>query len=189
MSEDLNKQIEDLKHRLRQKRNAAQAGIMVAIMVAVFSAGYLYMNHTMAQDPNAEDHEMVISGDSLRHMGYTIEEQTNEIEEQRQRIDELEAQIETSMQEENGGEESEDEESYLEESEMEDQIEEEVMNDEPEINAEPSDEIHIVAEGESLWGIASQHYGDGFRSRDLAAANGLSDPGKIIVGETLTLVK
>ena len=93
------------------------------------------------------------------------------------------------MQEEIGGEESEEEESYLEESEMEDQVEEEAMNDQPEINAEPSDDIHIVVEGESLWGIASQHYGDGFRSRDLAAANGLSDPGKIIVGETLTLVK
>ncbi len=188
MSEDLNKQVQELEHKLRLKRNAAQAGIMVAVIVAVLSAGYLYMNHSMAQDPNAEEHEMVVSGDSLRHMGYTIEEQTKEIEDQRAQIEALEAQIESSMEEvsEDGGLEDD---AYLEESEIEDAPEEEVMNNESENNSEPSDQIHIIAAGESLWGIASQHYGDGYRSWDLAAANGLSDPGQIVVGETLTLVK
>ena len=46
---------------------------------------------------------------------------------------------------------------------------------------------HTVAKGESLWKIAQNYYGDGYKWVEIAKANNLKDAGKIEVGQELTL--
>lgn len=46
---------------------------------------------------------------------------------------------------------------------------------------------HTVAPGETLRGVAELYYGDPDRARDIALANGLSDPGLVRPGDTVTL--
>lgn len=46
---------------------------------------------------------------------------------------------------------------------------------------------YTVQKGDTLWSIAARHYGNGQKWRDIAAANGMSDPRQLKVGQTLTL--
>lgn len=50
-----------------------------------------------------------------------------------------------------------------------------------------SGSTYVVKKGDTLMSIARAHYGSAARFRDIAAANGLSDPNKIKVGQTLIL--
>ncbi len=50
-------------------------------------------------------------------------------------------------------------------------------------------EIYTVKEGDCLWTIALNTYGDGFRWVDIAQANNLSNPDLIFVDQKLTLPK
>ncbi len=47
--------------------------------------------------------------------------------------------------------------------------------------------MYTVVRGDTLWSIANRYYGDGKRWRDIAQANGIHDPRKLVVGEQLTL--
>lgn len=54
--------------------------------------------------------------------------------------------------------------------------------------AEASD-FHTVKKGQTLWGIASKHYGNGAKYKTIYEANRpmLSDPGKIYPGQVLRI--
>lgn len=47
--------------------------------------------------------------------------------------------------------------------------------------------VHVVARGDTLWRIAKQYYNDGKRWTDIARANNISDPNRIVVGMKLTI--
>ncbi len=49
------------------------------------------------------------------------------------------------------------------------------------------DSTHTVAEGESLWGIAEQYYGDGYSWTRIAEANDLDNANTIEVGQVLEI--
>lgn len=46
---------------------------------------------------------------------------------------------------------------------------------------------HTVAKGESLWKIAQNYYGDGYKWVEIAKANNLSNPDGLEIGQELTL--
>jgi 5'-nucleotidase/UDP-sugar diphosphatase len=46
---------------------------------------------------------------------------------------------------------------------------------------------YVVQNRDTLWSIAARHYGDGKRWRDIAAANGISNERRLMVGQTLVL--
>lgn len=48
--------------------------------------------------------------------------------------------------------------------------------------------VHVVEAGETLRGIADLYYGDPERATEVAAGNGLTDPDRLQVGQSLTLV-
>lgn len=48
-------------------------------------------------------------------------------------------------------------------------------------------QTYVVQKGDTLMSIARKVYGNPGKFRDIAAANGISDPNKIKVGQTLTL--
>ncbi len=45
--------------------------------------------------------------------------------------------------------------------------------------------LYTVRPGDSLWSIARRFYNDGLRWRDIARANGLADPDRLLAGQTL----
>jgi len=49
--------------------------------------------------------------------------------------------------------------------------------------------VHKVAVGEHLWAIAERHYGSGYNWVDIAKANNLSNPNRLLVGQELTIPK
>ena len=51
----------------------------------------------------------------------------------------------------------------------------------------PDTSTYVVQKGDTLWSIARRVYGDGQRWKDIAAANGITDPTKIRVGQSLIL--
>ena len=53
--------------------------------------------------------------------------------------------------------------------------------------SEPMSKTHTVQEGESLWSISSDHYGDGNKYTQIVQQNQITDPNLIVVGLTLTL--
>lgn len=46
---------------------------------------------------------------------------------------------------------------------------------------------YVVQKGDTLMSIARNHYGNASKFRDIASANGITDPAKIKVGQTLIL--
>ena len=48
---------------------------------------------------------------------------------------------------------------------------------------------HIVVAGENLWTIAEKYYGSGYNWTDIAAANKLANPNRLLVGQTLEIPK
>jgi nucleoid-associated protein YgaU len=46
---------------------------------------------------------------------------------------------------------------------------------------------HIVAEGEDLWKIATDYYGNGYRWTDIAEANGMSNPNQLVAGQEIII--
>lgn len=58
----------------------------------------------------------------------------------------------------------------------------------PEAQAQPQPAAtHEVQEGDTLWSIAEQHYGDGQRWRDIADYNNINDPADLRAGQQLEL--
>ena len=56
-----------------------------------------------------------------------------------------------------------------------------------EVKTQPSPEIlYVVVEGDTLYGIARQHYGTGSRWAEIAEANGVTD-GHILKGQKLRI--
>lgn len=51
----------------------------------------------------------------------------------------------------------------------------------------PAANSYVVQKGDTLWGIAQKHYGEGMRWVDIAKANGLDRPDKIAVGQRLVM--
>lgn len=47
--------------------------------------------------------------------------------------------------------------------------------------------VHVVAEGETLWGISGQHYGDPTKWRVIADENGIDNPRTLQPGTELTI--
>ncbi len=183
MSEDLSKRIQELEKTVRQKRNAAQAGLFLSVIVVVITAGWLFMHHTMDGGPKAGEGQVVVSSDSLRNMTYTIKEQTNDIESQKTEIEALKMQLESLVSDSLETEDFE---------EMQDEAFKEAVVNEPKesnvVKAEVSNsETHIVLAGESLWSIAVQHFGDGSKFKDITTTNNISDINQIVAGETLQL--
>lgn len=181
MSTDPMHEVEALQTKLREQKNAAFAGLFLAVLVTLLSVAYLtYIDMYDPNEPEPESHQAVISADSLRHLMYTIDEQSREIESQAAQIRMLEEQL----------------------ADTNDAVEpaESAGATEPkkrEVSAAPpkpkpistGSAYHVVKEGESLWSIAQLHFGDGFRASELASLNGLQDAGLIVVGETLVLEK
>ncbi len=52
-----------------------------------------------------------------------------------------------------------------------------------------SDNRYVVTEGETLWSIAEKSYNDGFKWRDIAKANNISDPTTLEKGTRLVIPK
>ena len=48
---------------------------------------------------------------------------------------------------------------------------------------------HTVAAGEDLWKIAEKYYGSGYNWVDIASANKLNNPNKLLVGQALEIPK
>ena len=46
---------------------------------------------------------------------------------------------------------------------------------------------HTVKSGDTLWDLADKHYGDGSRWREIANANGVTNPRTLQIGKTLTI--
>jgi len=51
----------------------------------------------------------------------------------------------------------------------------------------PAGQSYTVASGDTLWGIAEKFYGDGSQYEKIAAANGISNPDALQVGQQLTI--
>lgn len=184
MSDDLTKRIQELEKIVRQKRNAAQAGLFLSVIVVVLTAGWLYLYGTMNSSPKAGDGQIVVSSDSIRNLTYSLKEQLNEIEYQKTEIEGLKTQLDALLSDSSdvnkpeGGKEGamvEPPKSNVKEKTVE------------AANVASNAEYHVVKPGESLWSIAVEHFGDGYKSRDLVAVNNISDANQILVGETLLL--
>lgn len=64
-------------------------------------------------------------------------------------------------------------------------VPQELLNQENSV--ESSTKTHKVAEGENLWQIAEENYGDGFKWVDIATENKLSNASEIEVDQELTI--
>ena len=53
------------------------------------------------------------------------------------------------------------------------------------LNSPDTTKYHTVSQGDSLWSLAAEEYGDAGQWRAIAAANGLSNPRRLRNGETL----
>ena len=55
------------------------------------------------------------------------------------------------------------------------------------LNSPDTTKYHTVRQGDSLWSLAAEEYGDAGQWRTIAAANGLSNPRRLRNGETLVV--
>lgn len=51
----------------------------------------------------------------------------------------------------------------------------------------PSGSTYVIKEGDTLWDLAVQNYGDGTRWREIADANGIMDPTTLQIGQEITI--
>ncbi|MDC1221176.1 LysM peptidoglycan-binding domain-containing protein [Salibacteraceae bacterium] len=181
MSEENSKEVLELKKALRQKRNAAQAGLFVAVIVAVFSAAWIYIQGEAQSQISHEAGEIVVTADSLSQINSKLQEQEMHIQTQDEEI----ARMREEMSKEQNDPSSMEADELDGSNDMGDSQDDNSM----ESAAIPtSDEsIHIIEKGETLWSIAVKYFNDGHRNAELAANNGIADAGHIIVGETLRL--
>jgi TolA-binding protein len=176
MSTEHEKEIEALKRTVRQKRNAAQAGIFVAVVIAILSAGWLFLQSETQMQKSLEANEVIVSSDSLKQIQSKIQEQELFIETQKEEITRLHseresAKLEDTSNEMNNNEGGQDSEASIEVNPV----------DEPNSNSI----MHVIEKGETLWSIAVKYLDDGHRNVEIADANGIADAGHIIAGETL----
>jgi nucleoid-associated protein YgaU len=176
MSEDSLKEIEQLKQSLRQKRNAAQAGLFAAVIVAVLSAAWLYIQGESQAQISHEAGEVVVTADSLNQIKSKLQEQELHIQTQ---VDEIARMREVMSQEQNDTSSTEIDESSDAGEEDDSQAENNIESS--------SESIHVIEAGETLWSIAVKYFNDGNRNVDLASSNGIADASHIIVGQTLRL--
>lgn len=169
----------------RDQRNQKIAMTFAVAFVVVVSAAYIFMVATADNSPDAGVGEVVVPGDSLRNLGYTLEENANHIQELSTELESLKAELsslETETEVVDDGE-SDDSSSMTEEDVDEPQA---VIEETPK-EIISNGKTHVVSEGETLWGIAQSRLGDGFKSEEIASLNNLNDPNLIVVGETLRL--
>lgn len=55
------------------------------------------------------------------------------------------------------------------------------------LNSPDTTKYHTVRQGDSLWSLAAEEYGDAGQWRTIAAANGLDNPRRLRTGETLVV--
>ena len=55
------------------------------------------------------------------------------------------------------------------------------------LNSPDTTKYHTVKQGDSLWALAAEEYGDVNEWRTIAAANGLANPRRLKAGETLVI--
>ena len=55
------------------------------------------------------------------------------------------------------------------------------------LNSPDTTKYHTVRQGDSLWALAAQEYGDAGQWRAIAEANGLANPRTLRTGETLVV--
>ena len=55
------------------------------------------------------------------------------------------------------------------------------------LNSPDTTKYHTVRQGDSLWSLAAEEYGDAGKWREIAAANGISNPRRLRSGETLVV--
>ena len=55
------------------------------------------------------------------------------------------------------------------------------------LNSPDTTKYHTVRQGDSLWSLAAEEYGDARQWRAIAAANGLSNPRRLRTGEVLVV--
>ena len=55
------------------------------------------------------------------------------------------------------------------------------------LNSPDTTKYHTVRQGDSLWSLAAEEYGDAGQWRAIAAANGISNPRRLRTGETLVV--
>ena len=94
MSENNKPNHEELEIKVRNNQNAAIAGLFIAVFSVLGSAGWLWMNPSNSA-PKAGNDQIVVSGDSVRNMAYTISEQEKEIAEQSMHISSLQAAMDS----------------------------------------------------------------------------------------------
>jgi hypothetical protein len=94
MSENNKLNPEELAIKTRNSQNAAMAALFVAVFTVLGSAGWLYMNPSSSA-PNALNDQILVSGDSVRNLAYTISEQEKQIAEQTVHISSLQAAMDS----------------------------------------------------------------------------------------------
>ncbi len=52
---------------------------------------------------------------------------------------------------------------------------------------EATTQKHVVTKGESLWSIAQKYYGDGFKWKEIAEANKITNPDILEIGQTISV--
>ncbi len=135
--------------------------LSVALGLLVLSGGFLLMNMSGTEAPINYSKELKKSSDD----NLILEAQVKDLNEQLSKANGSLERLQNS-QEAIQGENAQETESQ---------------------SSEPSAKTHTVKEGESLWSISTDHYGDGNKYNKLVQQNNIENPNMISVGITLIL--